>query len=349
MEFGTFMEFHSREGASQAQAFEESLDHADLAENLGLDAVWLAETHFNPGRGVLSSPLVVASALAARTKRIKIGTAVLVLPLANPLRTAEEVATVDHLSQGRFEFGVGRSGLPGAYEGYEIPYAESTERFYECLEVILRAWTNERFSYEGTYHYYSDVCVVPRPFQSPHPPVRIAANSDYSFPRIADMGFPIFIGLRGQGIERVAEQVGVYLRTWKSAGHDGPADVSLRVPVYVAENDRYASMEAEESFMHQFRRLGSQLASSATRADASSASDRADRGQQLGAITWDEVLRERVAVGSPERVAYRLRELKETLHLSAIVAEFNAGELIPRERVARSLRLFCERVVPAFK
>ena len=125
MQFGSFMEFHRREGSTQADAFREAFDHIALAEELGLDAVWLAESHFNPARSVLSSPHAIASAIAARTKRLKVGTAVSVLPLGNPLRTAEEAATIDHISEGRFEFGVGRSGLPGSYEGYNIPYAES--------------------------------------------------------------------------------------------------------------------------------------------------------------------------------------------------------------------------------
>ena len=348
MEFGTFMEFHPRPGEGQAQAFGESLVHVDMAEEMGLDAVWLAETHFNPQRSVLSAPLIVASAVAARTTRIKVGTAVLVLPLGNPLRIAEEVATLDHLSQGRVELGVGRSGLPGAYEGYEIPYTQSTERFYECLDIILKAWTNDRFSHRGTYHSYSDVCLVPRPYQSPHPPVRVAANSDHSFPRVGGMGFPVFIGLRGHGMARVAEQVLSYERALETAGHDGP-DVSLRLPVYVAETDRDASSKVRDSFMHQLRRLGSQLASSAARAGPQAAEERAARGGQLSAITWEEALRERVAVGSPERVIERLHELRETLHLSGVVAELNAGELIPREGVAGSLRLFCEKVIPAFR
>ena len=107
------------------------------------------ESHFNAERSVLSAPLVLASAIAARTERIKVGTAVQVLPLGNPLRIAEEAATLDHVSGGRFEFGVGRSGLPGSYEGYNLLYSESQERFAEYLEIILKAWTSERFSHEG--------------------------------------------------------------------------------------------------------------------------------------------------------------------------------------------------------
>ena len=349
MEFGSFMEFHTRDGCSQGAAFEESFAHADLAEEYGLDAVWLAESHFNPDRSVLSSPLILASAIAAKTRRIRVGTAVLVLPLGNPLRIAEEVATLDHVGRGRFEFGVGRSGLPGAYEGYNISYAESRERFYESLDIVVKALTNERFSHEGKYFSYSDVRVVPKPYQKPHPPIRIAATTGETFPTVGRMGFPIFIGLRGQGMAQVAEHVRGYKEAWTQAGHEGAIDVSLRVPVYVAETRERAVAESEESFMRQFRRLGSQLASSAASPGASSGEERAERSRQLADITWEEVLRERVAVGTAEMVVERLQEMKETLNLSGVVAEFNAGELIPRENAEKSLRLFCERVIPAFK
>lgn len=349
MEFGSFMEFHCREGTTQVQTFEEAFEHVDMAEELGLDAVWLAESHFNPTRAVLSSPLVIGAAIAGRTKRLRIGTAVHVLPLGNPLRTAEEVATLDHISAGRLDFGVGRSGLPGAYEGYNIPYAESRERFFEHLDIILKAWTNERFSYDGKYFSYSDVCLVPKPYQTPHPPIRIAATTSETFPQIGKMGYPIFIGLRGLGMPQVAEQVQTYKTAWDEAGRAGPIDVSVRVPVYVADTKEAALSDPEESFMRQFRRLGAQLARSADRAGVSPTEQRVERSEQLATLTWDQVLREKVAVGTPEMVVERLQEMKETLSLSGVVAEFNAGELIPREKISRSLELFCEKVVPAFK
>src|SRR5215216_2095713 len=129
MEFGMFCEFPIRAAHAEAEAFAEGLDLVDDAERLGLDATWLSETHMAPGRSVLSSPMIVASAIAGRTRNMKIGLAVQVLPLGNPLRLAEEGATVDQISRGRLIFGVGRSGSQRAYEAYGIPYDESQERF----------------------------------------------------------------------------------------------------------------------------------------------------------------------------------------------------------------------------
>ena len=155
-EFGVFLEFPRYPAQSDAEAFAQSFAQADAAERLGFDAVWLAELHFAPDRSIASAPLVLASAIAARTRRMKIGIAVQVLPLCHPLRLAEEVATLDHISEGRLILGVGRSGIPRSYEAYGIPYSESRERFAEVLEILQRSCRKERFallsSVKGSQH-----------------------------------------------------------------------------------------------------------------------------------------------------------------------------------------------------
>ena len=181
MEFGIFHEFPSLPGRSHAEAFAQSFELVDGAERWGLDAMWLGELHFDPARSVLSSPLCVASAIAARTQRMKIGLAVQVLPLCHPLRLAEEAATVDQISNGRLIFGVGRSGVARTYEAYGVPYAESRERFAEILDIVQKAWTQDKVSYQGKYHRFEDVAVVPKPYQQPTPPIRVAATSADTF------------------------------------------------------------------------------------------------------------------------------------------------------------------------
>src|ERR1700760_2375110 len=167
MEFGIFHEFPSLPGRSHAEAFAQSFELVDGAERWGLDAMWLGELHFDPARSVLSAPLCIASAIAARTQRMKIGLAVQVLPLCHPLRLAEEAATVDQISHGRLIFGVGRSGFPRTYEAYGVPYAESRERFAETLEIVKRAWTEPEFSYDGQFHKFHNVKLAPKPYQKP--------------------------------------------------------------------------------------------------------------------------------------------------------------------------------------
>ena len=128
-EFGVFLEFPRYPARSDAEAFAQSFAQADAAERWGFDAVWLAELHFAPERSIASAPLVLASAVATRTRRIKIGIGVQVLPLCHPLRLAEEVATLDHISEGRLFLGVGRSGIPRSYEAYGIPLQREPRTF----------------------------------------------------------------------------------------------------------------------------------------------------------------------------------------------------------------------------
>ncbi len=348
MRFGSFLELPTPNGTTTTQAYERTFAHADMAEALGLDTICLAEFHFTPNR-VISSPLMMGAAIAGRTKRIKVASSVLVLPLANPLRVAEETATLDNISGGRFEFGVGRSGFQVAYDGYGVPYTESRDRFSEALEVILKAWTNERFSHHGEYYTYDDVCLVPKPIQKPHPIIRIAATSTDTFPANGRMGYPLLVGLRTVPLAQVTEQVETYKAAYEAAGHPAAMDVSLRVPVYIAETKEAAIHEPEESFMRQTARLKAQLTGPTSELSAADAKVRAERLKSLESITWDDVRREKVIVGTPEMVIEQLKELQEALHVTEVVAEFNAGEQIPPERIDRSLRLFCEKVIPAFR
>ena len=223
MHFGIFMEFGSRPDVPEAESFREGFRLVDSAEEMGLDGVWLAELHFNPTRSVLSSPIVVASSIATRTERLRIGMAVHVLPLNNPLRIAEEVATVDQISQGRFEFGVGRSGFARSYDLYGIPYVESRERFREALSIILEAWKGDTFSYEGDFYSFEGAVVSPKPYQQPHPPLRIAATTAETFPRLGREGHPIFVGLRGMDIPELRSNLKEYRKGGGKRGTRGTA------------------------------------------------------------------------------------------------------------------------------
>lgn len=346
MEFGIFHEFPRPAGASERAVFAESFAEIDAAERWGLDAIWLAELHITPDQSVLSAPLTVAAAIAARTKRIKIGTAVQILPLCHPLRLAEEAATVDHLSNGRLIFGVGRSGFQYVYEAYGVSYAESRERFAEVLAIVKRAWTEERFSYEGRYHSFRNVALVPKPYQVPYPEIRVAATSADTYPAIGELGHAIFCAVRLGTLSELGPNIRAYREAYREAGHVGRPGVFLRVPVYIAETEERARSEAEASIMRFYRYLGQQLAESATKAGARAVEQRAERGQRLQTIGYDEVLRDKVIVGTPALVVERLQALREELGLDGILAELNCGRVIPHERVLNCLRLLCEEVMP---
>ncbi len=327
-EFGMFHEFQRTAGVTDEEVFASSFDEIDAAERWGLDAMWLAEIHVNPERSVCSAPLTLAGAIAARTKRMKIGTGVQVLPLCHPLRLAEEAATVDQISQGRLIFGIGRSGFPRTYEAYGVPYGESRERFAETLEILKRAWTEPSFSYHGKYYSFENVRLAPKPYQKPWPDIRIAANSADTFPNIAKLGHGVLVAVRQGTLEELEPNISAYRNAWKT--------------------DQAARDEPEESIMYFYRYLGERLEDSATRQGVQQGELRAARGRRLQTITYEEALREKLIVGSPKRVAERLMGLQETLGLDGILCEMNCGTKIPHQQVMKSLQLLCEKVKPQF-
>jgi alkanesulfonate monooxygenase SsuD/methylene tetrahydromethanopterin reductase-like flavin-dependent oxidoreductase (luciferase family) len=349
MEFGMFHEFQRRPGQTEAEAFTESFEQVDAAEASGLDVMWLAELHNSPERSVLAAPLSIASSIATRTRRMKIGIAVQVLPLCHPLRIAEEATTVDHISHGRLIFGVGRSGFPRTYQAYGISYAESRERFAEVLEILKRAWTQETFSFHGKYYRFDDINLVPKPYQAPYPELRIAVNSPDTFQQSGEAGMPIFVATRLGDLNELVPNLRVYREAWAAAGHPGQGRVYLRVPVYLAETEQQAREEPRESVMFFYRYLGQRIEASAVQEGARSLEMRAERGQRLQSIDYDEALRSKIIVGTPAMVADRLHALKETLGLSGILAEMNCGMRIPHAQVTNSLRLMCEQVMPHFR
>ena len=334
MRFGIFLEFSRTEETTPADAYARGLHESSVAEEAGLDAVHLSEFHFNPVR-VLSSPLVMAAAVAARTERVRIGTSVLVLPLANPLRTAEETAVLDHISGGRLDVGLGRSSVERSYLGYNMARSESQDRFAECMDVLVGLWTQDGFSYEGQFYSYHDVTLMPKPVQQPHPPVWIAATNDATFPMVARMGCCLFVGLREFGLPRVKQQVASYRAAWEESGQKGPARISLRLPIYIAPTHEEALAEAEPSFMRQF---GGALVQS-----------NANTAEEIADTEWENVIGRRAIVGSPATAIEQIRVLKDTLGLEEIVGEFNAGEHIPPELTERSIRLLGTEVAPAFR
>jgi alkanesulfonate monooxygenase SsuD/methylene tetrahydromethanopterin reductase-like flavin-dependent oxidoreductase (luciferase family) len=348
MHFGIFVE-ESRKGIDQVTSFKEAFELAELADAWGLDCVWLGEIHFNPVRSVISASLQVASSIATRTKRLRIGTAVTVIPLNHPLRIAEEIATLDHISQGRLEFGIGRSGVVRSYDTYGIPYDESQGRFREGLEIILQAWKGEPFSYEGQYYQVKNATVSPRPYQSPHPPLRMAANSDETFPGAAKMGLAIFVGLRAAEIPDLRTRLVSYREAWREAGHPGASSAYIRIPVYVAATEKAAREEPRESLTAFFARQSELARSSVGRAGTGPADRRRAQVERMASLTYEDILARKVAFGSPAGVIDRLTQLREELGLDGIIAELNPGGMIPLELERRSFELLTHEVMPAFK
>src|SRR5213593_4886062 len=312
--FGIFVE-EMRQGASQRAAFRDVFELAERADAWGIDCVWLGEIHFTPTRSVISASLQVASAIATRTRRLRVGTAVQVLPLNHPLRIAEEVATLDHISEGRFEFGIGRSGIARSYDIYGIPYGESQARVREALEIIRQAWKGEPFGYEGEFYRFQNATVTPRPYQVPHPPLRMAANTEETFPAVGAMGLPLFVGLRAAEIPDLRKYLATYRQAWSEAGHPAPPSVYLRIPVYVSPTEQGAVEEPRESLTHFFGRQSELARSVIGRAGTGPADRRRALAERMASLSYDDILARKVCVGSPAGVIDRLNQLREELEI----------------------------------
>src|ERR1700675_1877801 len=170
-----------------------ALDRIAIMDQSGYDAVWLAEHHFS-SFSVCPSVHMMGMLAAARTTRLRIGTGVSLAPFYHPLRLAEEVALLDVLSGGRVNWGAGRGFARVEFENFGVPPEESTSRFRETVEIVLRAWTQEKLSFAGAHYRFDGVEVLPKPMQQPHPPVWMAASSEGAIDWAAGRGFSILMG-----------------------------------------------------------------------------------------------------------------------------------------------------------
>ena len=175
-----------------ATVYARALERIEVMDRSGYDAVWLAEHHFS-SFSVCPSVHMVGTLAAARTRRLRIGTGVSLAPFYHPLRLAEEVALLDILSGGRVNWGAGRGFARVEFEAFGVPPEESTSRFRETVEIVLRAWTDDRLQFSGTHFRFDGIEVLPKPMQRPHPPIWMAASSDGAIDWAAGRGFSILM------------------------------------------------------------------------------------------------------------------------------------------------------------
>lgn len=333
MKFGVFYQLPCAAEQSVAGRYQDTLAQIRWADTLGFDTAWLAELHFNPRFSVMPAPLLVAASLAATTENIRLGTAVNLIPLHQPIRLAEEAATLDILSGGRAIFGVGRGAMPTHYEGYGIDQAEGRDRFLEALELVLAAWTSDKFSYQGRYYQAHELTLAPRPLQQPHPPVYIAANSADTFGIIGELGHNILVAptiVTTQGAVAGLEE---YRRQLAQHGHEAAARaVSVTVHINVSENGRRAADGFEttiNNYLGTLRDIGTSRGS-----------------QRAMTLTYEGVRDEFAAVGTPEEVADKLLLFRERYRMQEIICWFNTGGMLPNDEVQQSMQLFAEKVMP---
>jgi alkanesulfonate monooxygenase SsuD/methylene tetrahydromethanopterin reductase-like flavin-dependent oxidoreductase (luciferase family) len=342
MRFGFMDHLPCAEWQSEGQRYQDILTQIELGDELGFDTAWLAEIHFFPNISRIASPLTVLAAAAQRTQRIRLGTAVTLLPLHSPLKIAEDAATVDILSGGRLELGVGRGAAPSMFAPYNVPIEESRERFEEALEVIRQTWTSDRLSYHGKYLHVQDLQVFPRPVQRPHPPLRIAANSPETYTIAGRMGLPIFATpLIAGSMDKLREYIGTHRETLPTGMKQ---DVAVAFPVHTAPSRTQARKECEASLRHFFSFLEQRRPDIQALPESYQAFQRAvDRLQN---ISYEEVENLGGVFGDPEYCAERVQALQREFKMNEFICYFNQGGLIDHAAVKRSMELFAREVIP---
>jgi alkanesulfonate monooxygenase SsuD/methylene tetrahydromethanopterin reductase-like flavin-dependent oxidoreductase (luciferase family) len=349
MQCGLFYQLPCAPEQQAVTRYHETIEQIVYADALGFDIAWLAELHFYQPFSILSSPLILAATLAQRTQRIRLGTAVALLPLQHPLRVAEDAATVDLLSQGRLELGVGRGAIAIHFQGFNVPVEESRERFEEALTIIERAWTEETCAFAGKYWQVTDTPVVPKPLQTPHPSLRIAANSPETATFAGTRGYPVFVASVINPFPKLLEQIDIYRRAFGAAGHTGKqADVAAMFPIYVAGSAAQIRQEVESSLMHYFRTVTEQLRMG-ERNPSPSYGYLHEVRRRMEAITWEEAEATMALYGSPERCVQKLRDAHKECGMDQVICWFNPGGLVPHRQVLASMRRFAEEVMPAVR
>ncbi len=314
------------------ELYAEMLSQAEACEALGFDSIWLTEHHFTDD-GYLPSMMPAASAIAARTKRVAIGTYVLLAPFQHPLKLAEDTAVVDVISNGRLRLGIGLGYRAEEFEGFGVPRAERMGRTLETIEILKRAWTGERFDYQGKYFSFRNVRVLPTPASRPYPELLWGAGAPKAIQRAArlDLSFACVGGRK---------EINTYLDALKAEGKD-PARYSIvnsRV-IYVADSEEEAWRDTRDGLMYQAELYGQWLKAA----------------QALGGGKGDVLirpdpdrLRRTSILGPAAMVRERVSEILDTTPMTELITVMQLPGLDPR-KARRSMERFAKEVLPAIK
>jgi alkanesulfonate monooxygenase SsuD/methylene tetrahydromethanopterin reductase-like flavin-dependent oxidoreductase (luciferase family) len=327
MKFGVLLFFSWPERrTSLATVYARALARIEIMDRAGYDAVWLAEHHFS-SFSVCPSVHMVGTLAAARTRRLRIGTAVSLAPLYHPLRLAEEVALLDQLSGGRVNWGAGRGFARVEFEAFGVPPEESTSRFRETVEIVLRAWTEERLNFAGRHFRFDEVEVLPKPMQSPHPPVWLAASSEAAIEWAAARGFSILMDPHSTPAE-LGRKRRLYAERLAEAGFaEAGRDIPMARLVAIADSEAKAAAVARNGALWIIDSyLGAQHHPVIERSFT-------PQGVDPVARYLDEV----ILHGTPEAVADAILRLKDKIGL---------GYLLCAPLSHESFMLLTERVLP---
>ena len=312
------------------------LEQVVLGEELGWECFWFTEHHFLQYGGPIPNPAVMMSAAATRTSRIRLGCAISILPLHHPVQIAEDYAMVDALSGGRLDFGIGRGNTELDYLVYGVDRGESPARLAEAIDVIRKAWSQERFSHDGRFWHFEDTSLYPRPAQQPSPPIWVAGTSERTLRWAGQQGFNIMTVAHAGAPEGLRKAVAA----WREGLSEGERDLSdhrckIHLRVYV-HPDREKAREVAEAAIIRYENIAQ--------------TGRATGVPNFSHETYDwlgMLAQGRNVYGNPDDCIRLIRTTAEHYDFDVFSATFNFGGLEHPE-IIKSMRLFAREVIPAF-
>lgn len=349
MKLGLFdhMQKHGAPARSYAEMYKDHLEVLEIADQAGFDFYFVAEHHFDMGFSECPSPGAFLGAASQRTRRIRLGPLVYVLPLWNPIRVAEDVALLDNLTDGRLECGFGAGSGPFSFAAYNVPWDRKREMTLEALRIIKGLWTNESFTFEGRFFKCKDADLSIPLVQKPHPPLWMPARSNESIEEAASSGIST-VQWVPSGMKAVRTAFDRYREVYRRVKPAGKRPhIGLMREIYVSSSDRQASLAAKYHWENFWERRGGARTYGAHGTTGLSTILDGSRRQQL--MDMDQAIEEGSFIcGAPETVSDQIKRIAKDAGADTFLGEFTFGELTQKQALD-SLMLFSERVAPELR
>ena len=343
MKFGIFLLMQSPDMLPSSEIYRNALEQAQMADQLGFDYVVAAEHHFS-SYGFLPNPLMLIATLAQHTKQVRFSTAVVVLPLRNPIQTAEEIAMLDHLTNGRLEVGFGTGYQQYEFQRFQVPLAENRPIFEECLDIIGNSLANAPFSHDGHYYQIPETTILPRPLQQPHPPFWRATSSVETMASASGKGLKVITGGTTGSTQRVVDSWHTFQEAVQLSGTSWPQEFIIQRGVYVSDSEEDAKAQLSHAVWHTRSARG--LRTNTLHVDAGKA--RTDLTPRVDIEDDPDTLYQDWLFGTPEIVAEKIHHLTQRTGVTYLNCTFSLGQ-IPHQKVLKSMELFATKVMPHFK
>jgi len=342
--------FENPAGKTEHEIVKEQFELMYAAEDLGFDSIQPAEHDFSE-YGYLASPQVSLAAVAARTKRIRLGTGIVVLPFHNPIRVAEDFAPLDLMSDGRVDLGLGRGYQPMEFAGFGIDQTKSREMFDEGVKLIHKCWTEDRVTFKGKFYQAEDLCVRPKPLQKPHPPIYMACLSPETFAIAGAYGFNIFMSSAlGLSADHAKAGVGAYRKARAAAGFDPETGlISNLFMIYVADTMERAHADFSGPMTWYYRTIAKYVAPPDDQPPVKGYERYQDSRKLAASIEFDDFVKSPVlACGDVDHCVERVTHLAREFGFNEMLCWTRIGG-IEAKKVKHAMDLISGKVIPAVK